>query len=225
MTDARAMTTRGAAIAPLIDHTLLRPDSTHADVRRVCEESVAYGFATVCVYPARVALAAESLRNTRVRVCTVAGFPHGAATTDAKAREAATACRSGADEVDMVLAVFAIKDGDAAYAERDIRAVVEAVEGRTVKVILETGLLSDDEKVLACRLAAAAGAHFVKTSTGMGAGGATVEDIRLMRRTVGPGMGVKASGGIRALADAESMVAAGANRIGTSAGVAIVTSA
>jgi deoxyribose-phosphate aldolase len=169
-------------------------------------------------------MAADLLKHTPVRVCSVAGFPHGASTTDAKAREAVEACRSGAAEVDMVLAVFAIKDGNAGYAERDIRAVVDAVAGRTVKVILETGLLSNEEKILACRLAVAAGAHFVKTSTGMGAGGATADDIRLMRQTVGPKVGVKASGGIRTLTDAESMVRAGATRIGTSAGVAIVTS-
>jgi len=219
------MTAGGAAVAPLIDHTLLRPDATRTDVAKLCEEAVEYGFATVCVYPARVPLAVEALRNTRVRVCTVAGFPHGASTTDAKVREAALACQAGATEVDMVLAVFAVKDGDATYAERDIRAVVEAVSGRTVKVILETGLLSGAEKVLACRLAVAAGAHFVKTSTGMGAGGATVEDIRLMRQTVGTGVGVKASGGIRTLADIQAMITAGASRIGTSSGVAIVTSA
>ena len=210
-------------IASLIDHTLLKPEATHAGVERLCGEAVRYHFATVCLYPVWVPLAASILRDTGVRVCTVAGFPHGASTTATKAFEAAEAVRMGADEVDMVLAVHAVKDGNMRYAEDDIHAVVKAAEGRTVKVILETGLLTDTEKIVACKVAVAAGARFVKTSTGMGAGGATVADIRLMRKTVGPDIGGKASGGIRTLADALAMIEAGANRIGTSAGVAIVT--
>jgi deoxyribose-phosphate aldolase len=210
-------------LASLIDHTLLKPEATRADVERVCGEAIKYRFATVCLFPVWVQLAASILRGTGVRVCTVAGFPHGADTTAVKAFETVEAVRIGADEVDMVLAVHAVKDGNMRYAEADIRAVVNAAEDRTVKVILETGLLTDAEKVAACNAAVAAGARFVKTSTGMGAGGATVDDIRLMRRTVGPDIGVKASGGIRTLADALAMINAGANRIGTSAGVTIAT--
>jgi deoxyribose-phosphate aldolase len=218
-------TRAGPDIAPLIDHTLLKPEARWADIERTCGEAVKFGFAAVCVYPVWVPLVAGILRGTGVRTCTVAGFPHGAATTAAKAFEAAEAVRSGADEVDMVLAVHAVRDGDLRGAEEDVRAVVKAAGGRTVKVILETGLLTDAEKVAACRLCVVGGASFVKTSTGMGAGGATVADVRLMRATVGPGVGVKASGGIRTLADARAMVEAGANRLGTSAGVAIVTEA
>jgi deoxyribose-phosphate aldolase len=210
-------------LASLIDHTLLKPEAAHTDVERVCSEAIKYRFATVCLFPVWVPVAASILRGTGIRVCTVAGFPHGASTTAVKAFETAEAVRTGADEVDMVLAVHAVKDGNMRCAEDDIRAVVNAADGRTVKVILETGLLTDAEKVAACRIAVAAGARFVKTSTGLGAGGATVADIRLMRKTVGPDIGVKASGGIRTLADAMSMIEAGANRIGTSAGVAIVT--
>jgi deoxyribose-phosphate aldolase len=218
-------TSAGPAIAPLIDHTILKPEARRADIERTCAEAVQFGFAAVCVYAAWVPLVAGRLRGTGVRTCTVAGFPHGAATTASKAFEAAEAVQSGADEVDMVLAVHAVRDGDLRRAEDDVRAVVKAAGGRTVKVILETGLLTDTEKVAACRLCVAAGAAFVKTSTGMGAGGATVADVRLMRATVGPGVGVKASGGIRTLADAMAMAEAGANRLGTSAGVAIMAEA
>lgn len=217
------MTTDHANIASRIDHTLLKPEATRADVERMCAEAVRHRFASVCIFPVWVPLTASLLRGTGVCTCTVAGFPHGASASTTKAFEAAEAVRAGAEEVDMVLAVHAVKDGNLRYAEDDVRGVVKAVDGRTVKVILETGLLTDAEKVAACRLCVAAGAHFVKTSTGMGAGGATVADIALMRRTVGPNIGVKASGGIRTLADALAMIEAGANRIGTSAGVAIVT--
>lgn len=213
------------SIASLIDHTLLKAEAAPGDIERMCREAVRYGFAAVCTYPVWVPLLASALRGTGVKVCTVAGFPHGASTSATKAFEAAEAVRCGADEVDMVLAVHSVKRGDLRHAEEDVRSVVKAADGRTVKVILETGLLTDEEKVDACRLCVAAGAHFVKTSTGMGAGGATAADIRLMRRTVGPDIGVKASGGIRTLADALAMIEAGANRIGTSAGVAIVTTA
>lgn len=211
------------SIASLIDHTLLKPEASRADVERMCSEAVKHHFAAVCIYPVWIPLVASLLRGTGVKTCTVAGFPHGASSSATKAFEAAEAVRSGAEEVDMVLAVHAVKGGNMRYAEDDIRAVVSAADGRTVKVILETGLLTDAEKVTACRFAVAAGARFVKTSTGMGAGGATVADIRLMRGTVGPDIGVKASGGVRSLAEALAMIEAGANRIGTSAGVAIVS--
>lgn len=216
------MTATGRTLAPLIDQTLLRADARREQVLRLCREARHYGFAAVCVLPRHLALAASSLAGSPVKAATVVGFPLGANTTEAKAFEAAAAAGAGAAELDMVLAVGALKDGDDAYIKEDILAVVRAAAGRTVKVILETALLTDDEKIRACRIALATGAHFVKTSTGL-AGGATEADVRLLRREVGARMGVKASGGIRTAQDALAMVRAGATRIGTSAGVAIVT--
>lgn len=209
-------------LAKLIDHTLLKPEATPEAIDRLCAEAREYGFASVCVNPFHVTRAKLQLRGSEVKVCTVIGFPLGAGTHFTKAFEARDAVANGADELDMVLNVGALKAGDYDYVRRDIGAVVAAAGGRLVKVILETGLLSDPEKIKACELAKEAGADFVKTSTGFGPGGATVEDIRLMRATVGPRLGVKASGGVRDRITAQRMVAAGATRIGTSSGVTIV---
>jgi len=217
-------TPEGLRLAPLIDHTLLKPVATRGDVRRLCAEAVHYGFAAVCVNPCMTELVASELKGSAVKPCTVIGFPLGATTTAVKAFEAQDAIHKGAKELDMVISLSPLKAGDTDSVAEDIRAVVRASGGLTVKVIIETFLLSDEEKVTACRLAVKAGAHFVKTSSGFSGGGATVEDIRLMRKAVGPDVGVKASGGIRTLQDALRMIEAGANRIGTSAGVAIVTS-
>jgi deoxyribose-phosphate aldolase len=208
-----------------IDHTLLKPDASRPDIVRLCEEAKMYGFATVCVNPYWVPLAAELLAGSGVGVTTVIGFPLGASTTFAKIAEARDAIAGGATEIDMVMNVGALKSGDADAVKRDIEGVVSACCGRAVvKVILETGLLTDGEKIEACRISKAAGADYVKTSTGFGPGGATVEDIALMRRTVGPEMGVKASGGVRDLETARRMIAAGATRIGTSSGAAMASS-
>lgn len=209
-------------IAPFIDHTLLRPDATAGQVAAACREALAYGFAAVCVHPCRLAQVVEALKGSAVKSCTVAGFPFGAQATEAKAFEAADAVRRGAREIDMVMNIGALKDGDAGLVARDIGAVVVAAAGAPVKVIIETGLLTDAQKAEACRLAVDAGAAFVKTCTGFSGGGATVADIRLMRSVVGASAGVKASGGIRTRDEAAAMLEAGANRIGTSAGVAIV---
>jgi deoxyribose-phosphate aldolase len=211
-------------LAPLIDHTLLAPAATRDDVLRLCREAVEHGFAAVCVNGVWVREAALAVAGSEVRVCTVAGFPLGASASAVKRFEAVTALDDGAAEVDMVLDVGGLKGGLDSRVGDDVAAVVEAVHARggLVKVILETGLLDEDEKVRACRLALAAGADFVKTSTGFGPGGATVSDIALMRSTVGPGVGVKASGGIRTAEDARALVAAGATRLGTSRGVEIV---
>ena len=211
------------SIAKMIDHTVLKPQTTEADVRKLCAEAAEYGFASVCVNPCWVSLCAELLQDTPVDVCTVIGFPLGANTPAVKAFEAAEAIAQGATEVDMVLNVGAMKDGKHDLVREDIAAVVEAAKGKAlVKVILETCLLNDEEKRAACRLAKEAGADYVKTSTGFSTGGATVEDIALMRTEVGADMGVKASGGIRDYAAAKAMVQAGASRIGASAGVQIV---
>lgn len=210
-------------MAKMIDHTLLKANTTKSQIVQLCEEAKTYGFASVCVNPAWVATAAELLNGTDVKVCTVIGFPLGANTPETKAFETKDAIEKGATEVDMVINIGALKDGDDELVERDIRAVVEAAKGKAlVKVIIETCLLTDEEKVRACRLAVQAGADFVKTSTGFSTGGATVEDIALMRQTVGPNIGVKASGGVRDLKGAEAMIEAGATRIGTSSGAAIV---
>ncbi len=217
---------RSADIAGLIDHTLLKPDATEGDVRKLCEEARQHEFASVCINPVWVGLAAQLLAGSPVKVCTVIGFPLGATTPTAKAIETRDAIANGATEIDMVINVGALKSGDDELVRRDIEAVVAATGGRAiVKVILETALLSREEKVKACLLAKMAGADFVKTSTGFSTGGATVEDIALMRETVGPEMGVKASGGIRDRETADAMVAAGATRIGASASVAIATGA
>lgn len=211
------------SIAGMIDHTLLRSDATTEDIKKLTDDAKEYGFASVCVNPAWVAYSAEQLAGTKVKVCTVIGFPLGASTSKTKAYETADAIDSGATEVDMVINIGALKSGDDNTVLRDIQAVVDAAAGKAlVKVIIETSLLSDEEKVTACRLAVQAGADFVKTSTGFQGGGATVEDIALMRRTVGPDVGVKASGGVRSLEDVKRMIEAGATRIGASSGMQIV---
>jgi deoxyribose-phosphate aldolase len=207
-------------IASLIDHTILKPEATAEDVRKVCREAREYGFASVCVNPYWVTLVARELAGSVVKVCTVTGFPLGATTTEAKAAETAIAIRMGAQEIDMVLNVGALRSGEIETVRRDIAAIVD--QGVPVKVILETALLDDAQKVIACEIAKAAGAAFVKTSTGFSTSGATVHDVELMRKTVGPEMGVKASGGIRTLEDFRKMVAAGASRVGASASVKIV---
>jgi deoxyribose-phosphate aldolase len=210
--------------AGIIDHTILKPDATEADILMLCAEAARYQFASVCVNGFWVPLAARELAGSDVKVCTVIGFPLGAMATAAKRSEAEIALRGGATELDMVLNVGALKGGDTVAVAADIAAVVQAAHasGALVKVILETCLLSDEQKVTACRLAVDAGAEFVKTSTGFGAAGATEADVALMRRTVGSGTGVKASGGIRTLDQLRAMVAAGATRIGASASVSIV---
>ncbi|PZT54172.1 deoxyribose-phosphate aldolase [Paenibacillus silvae] len=206
----------------MIDHTLLRADATRNEITKLTEEAKQYQFASVCVNPGWVSYAAEQLQGTGVDVCTVIGFPLGASTTETKAFETKDAIAKGATEVDMVINISALKDGNDDYVEQDIRAVVDAAAGTLVKVIIETCLLTDDEKVRACQAAVRAGADFVKTSTGFSTGGATPEDIALMRRTVGPDMGVKASGGVRSLEDMQKMIEAGATRIGASSGVKIM---
>lgn len=210
-------------LAQYIDHTLLKPDATGKEIRTLCEEAVRYGFASVCVNSYWVLVCADLLRGCRIPVCTVVGFPLGAASTAAKAFEADEAVMAGADEVDMVINVGELKGKNHAAVERDIRAVVRAARGKTVKVIIETALLTEEEKVTACVLAREAGADFVKTSTGFGPSGAREEDVRLLRETVGPDFGVKAAGGIRTREQALAMVRAGADRIGTSSGPAIVS--
>ncbi len=210
-------------LARLIDHTLLSPDATREDLQRLCDEARRYGFASVCVNSANVAFCKRKLRGSPVMTVAVVGFPLGAMDRRAKAAETRQAVLDGADEIDMVLNLGALKSRDYATVIEDIRAVVEATRGRPVKVIIEAAALDHDQKVIACALAKAAGAAFVKTSTGFGPGGATVEDVALMRRIVGEDVGVKASGGIRDAEKAERMVRAGANRIGASASVAIVT--
>ncbi|MBO9541701.1 deoxyribose-phosphate aldolase [bacterium] len=211
-------------LARMIDHTLLKADATEADIRKLCAEAREHVFASVCVNPANVALAAQLLAGSEVKVCTVVGFPLGASAPEVKAFETAQAIKDGASEIDMVLNVGALKSGQPERVQQDIRAVVDACpEGVITKVILETCLLTDDEKVTACLLAQAVGADFVKTSTGFSTGGATVHDVALMRRTVGPDMGVKASGGVRDRETALAMVEAGATRIGASASVAIAS--
>ncbi|MCD6497560.1 MAG: deoxyribose-phosphate aldolase [Deltaproteobacteria bacterium] len=210
------------SIARYIDHTMLKPETTDADIRKLCQEARQYGFASVCINPSWVPLAARELKGSIVKVCTVIGFPLGATTPTTKAIETRDAIANGAEEIDMVINVGALKSGDDELVRRDIEAVVNAARGQAlVKVILETALLSKEEKVKGCLLAKLGGANFVKTSTGFGPGGATVDDIALMRQTVGPDMGVKASGGIRDIETARAMVAAGATRIGASASVAI----
>jgi deoxyribose-phosphate aldolase len=212
-------------LARYIDHTLLRPDATSTEIDTMCDEAMKFGFASVCINPTWVKRASERLRGSDVKVCTVIGFPLGANSSDIKAMEARKALRDGAREVDMVINVGALKSGDRALVLADIERVVDAAHegGAIVKVILETFLLTDEEKVVASALARKAKADFVKTSTGFAGGGATVFDVALMRETVGPDMGVKASGGVRTLEDAEDMIAAGATRIGASAGVEIVS--
>lgn len=212
-----------AGLARFIDHTLLKPEATAADIRRLCAEALRHGFAAVCVNGARVQLAAELLAGSAVKVAAVASFPLGAVSTTAKCREVESLIHDGAQEVDVVLPVGHLKEGDDAYVRQDVAAVLQAAGGRPVKVILETCLLTDDEKVRACRLCVEAGAAFVKTSTGFNQAGATLADVALMKRTGGDACQVKAAGGIRDLATALAMIAAGATRLGTSSGVLIVT--
>ncbi len=210
--------------ARLIDHTLLKPDATRDDIANLCREAAQYRFASVCVNPFWTSLAASELAATNVKVCAVIAFPLGATFTEVKAAEAAAAIRAGAGEIDMVMNIGALRGGDYQTALDDIAAVVRKARpaGALVKVILETALLDDIQKGIACVLAKKAGADFVKTSTGFGPGGATEHDVALMRAIVGPAMGVKASGGIRTRQDFNKMIRAGANRIGASAGVKIV---
>jgi deoxyribose-phosphate aldolase len=211
-------------VAKMIDHTNLRPEATADQIGRLCAEAKEFGFCTVMVNTSYVALAESKLSGTGVKVGAVIGFPLGASVSSAKRFEAKEALRLGAREIDMVLNIGALKSGDRRQVELDIRGVTETVHGQgaLLKVILETGLLTDDEKRIACELSVEAGADFVKTSTGFLGQGATVTDVALMRRVVGPKLGVKASGGIRTAADAKAMIAAGANRLGTSSGVKIV---
>ncbi|MDT9757043.1 deoxyribose-phosphate aldolase [Heyndrickxia coagulans] len=212
-----------ANLAAYIDHTLLKPEATEKDILKLTAEAAQYHFASVCIHPYWVKLATRELAGTGVKVCTVIGFPLGATTAETKAFETKKAIGDGADEIDMVINIGALKSGNTEAVEADIRAVVEAAQGKLVKVIIETCLLTNEEKELACRLAVKAGAHFVKTSTGFSTGGATIEDVKLMRQTVGDKAGVKASGGIHTKAEAEAMIEAGATRIGASSGVKIVS--
>ena len=213
-------------LAKTIDHTLLKPDATTKQIEKLCAEAREYGFASVCVNPCRVALAAKLLEGSDVTACCVVGFPLGAIPSESKAAETAVAVKNGAREIDMVIDIGAAKDGDWAKVEADIAAVKAACgDAAKLKVIIETCLLTDDEKVQACLAAKRAKADFVKTSTGFSKAGATVEDVRLMRRTVGPEMGVKAAGGIHTREEALAMLEAGATRIGASSGIAIVSEA
>jgi deoxyribose-phosphate aldolase len=211
-------------LAMMIDHTLLKPDATPDQIAQLCFEARKYGFASVCINPAWVKLAAQLLQGSPVKVCTVIGFPLGATAPEVKAFETQNAIEQGATEIDMVINVGALKARDLELVARDVRGVVAAARagGAVVKVIIEAVLLTDEEKTIACLLSKEAGADFVKTSTGFAGGGATVHDVELMRRVVGPEMGVKAAGGVRTYADAESMIKAGATRIGASAGVKII---
>ena len=210
-------------VARMIDHTLLKPTTTRAQIVKLCQEAREYGFASVCVNTTWIRLAAQELRGTQVMPIAVVGFPLGAMVTSSKAAETRQAIADGAQEIDMVINIGALKGGDHDKVYDDIRAVVEAASGRPVKVILEMNMLNREEKIAGCAICKAAGAHFVKTSTGFGGGGATIADVELMRSVVGPDMGVKASGGVRTADDVRAMVLAGATRIGASAGVAIVS--
>ena len=205
-----------------IDHTILKADAKKADIEKVCKEAAEYDFASVCINPSWIALARELLKGTDVKVCTVVGFPLGAMTTEAKVFETEDAVAKGAEEIDMVINIGRLKDGDDAYVTEEIRRIKEACGGRILKVIIETCLLTDEEKVRACLDVKAAGADFVKTSTGFSTGGATPADVRLMKETVGSDVKVKAAGGVRTKEDLEEMIAAGAERIGTSRGVSLM---
>ncbi|MGP0222652.1 MULTISPECIES: deoxyribose-phosphate aldolase [unclassified Paenarthrobacter] len=213
-----------AGIASYIDHTLLKPEASEAEILKVCAEAVEYKFKSVCVNPIWVKTVAKALKGSGVLTCAVVGFPLGATPTDVKAFEARGAVLDGANEIDMVVNMASARENDKGALVEDIAAVAETVHAgeAILKVIIETSMLTDEQKVTACQAAVEAGADFVKTSTGFNGGGATVEDVALMRSTVGPGVGVKASGGVRSLADAQAMIAAGATRIGASSGIAIV---
>ena len=210
-------------LAKYIDHTLLKPEASAEQIRKICDEAKTWHFASVCVNPSRIALVAEELKGSDVTPCCVVGFPLGAIPSESKAAETAVAVKNGAGEIDMVINLGAAKDGDWTLVESDIAAVKAACGPAKLKVIIETCLLTDDEKVKACLAAKSAGADFVKTSTGFSKAGATVEDVRLMRQTVGPDMGVKAAGGVHNKAEALAMIEAGATRIGASSGIAIVS--
>ena len=214
---------KASELAKYIDHTLLKPDASAAQIKKICDEAKEYHFASVCVNPSRIRLVADELAGSGVTPCCVVGFPLGAIPSESKAAETAVAVKNGAGEIDMVINIGAAKDGDWALVERDIAAVKQACGAAKLKVIIETCLLTDEEKVKACIAAKNAHADFVKTSTGFSKAGAKVEDVRLMRETVGPDMGVKAAGGIHNRAEAEAMIADGATRIGASSGIAIVT--
>ena len=225
-TAGKAAKMTASEMAKYIDHTLLKPEAALPAFDKLCDEAIRYGFKSVCVNSGRVAYVAEKLKGTGVKVCSVIGFPLGAMDSSAKAFEAKRAMEQGASELDMVLNIGALKSGELKVAEEDIRAVRGEARGTTVlKVIIETCLLTEGEKALACEIAKKAGADFVKTSTGFSTGGATVEDVALLRRVLGAEMGVKASGGIKDFATASAMIAAGADRIGAGAGVAIVMGA
>lgn len=211
-------------MASYIDYTLLKPDAAREDILQICQEAVKYHFASVCVNPSWIPLVSEQLKGTGVKTCSVISFPLGSETPEMKAMEATYVISQGADEVDMVINIGAVKSGDWNLAERDIRAVTEVKQDALVKVIIETCLLTEDEKVRICEIAKRAGADYVKTSTGFSKSGAHVSDVALMRKTVGPDIGVKASGGIRTLEDAQNMLAAGATRLGASAGIEIISS-
>jgi len=217
----------GEAIAKMIDHTLLKADASQDQIAQLCYEASKYGFAAVCVNPSYVKLCSQLLRGTPVHVCTVVGFPLGATSPEVKAYETQQAIDDGATEIDMVINIGALKSKDYALVERDIATVARTCHagGAILKVIIEAALLTDEEKVIACQLSKVAGAEYVKTSTGFGPGGATAHDIALMRQVVGPEMGIKAAGGIKSFQDAQAMVAAGATRIGASAGVRILQEA
>jgi deoxyribose-phosphate aldolase len=209
-------------LARMIDHTILKPESSEEAVRKICEEALKYNFASVCINPSNIPLVAQLLKGSEVKVCTVIGFPLGANSSAVKAFETEDAIKNGAQEVDMVINIGKLKSKNYDYVKEDIKAVVNVAKGKALtKVIIETSLLSDEEKVIACKLSKEAGADFVKTSTGFSGGGATPEDIKLMRDTVGPHMGVKASGGVRSYEDAVKVIEAGATRIGASASIAI----
>lgn len=210
-------------LAPYIDHTLLKPDAKQSQIDQLCQEAIQYHFCSVCIQPYWVSYCAKKLRGTGVKVCTVVGFPLGANDSRSKAYETRQAIEDGAHEIDMVINIGALKSGNIKMVEDDLRAIKRACRQTTItKAIIETFLLTDDEKVIACQLAKKVGYDFVKTSTGFAGGGATVHDVALMRRTVGPKMGIKAAGGIHNFEEAKAMIAAGATRIGTSSGVKIV---
>lgn len=208
--------------ASMIDHTLLKADATRNQIEKLCNEASEFKFASVCVNPTWVKYSADLLKDSKVKVCTVIGFPLGASTSEVKALETKNAIENGAEEIDMVINIGALKNQEFDLVREDIKQVVDAANGTLVKVIIETCLLTDEEKVKACELSVEAGADFVKTSTGFSTGGATAEDVALMRKTVGPTVGVKASGGVRNLQDMQNMIQAGATRIGASSGVAII---
>jgi len=206
-----------------IDHTNLKPEATPADIKRLCQDGIEYGFCTVCVNPCYVKLAAQELKSSKVKVCSVSGFPLGANRSDLKVKEAELACRDGAQEIDMVINVGALKSGDYKYIEEEIKSILKGMgKGKVLKVILETSVLTEKEKIKGATIVKESGAHFVKTSTGWGPGGATVEDVALLRKTVGKDFGVKASGLIRDYQKTFELIQAGANRIGTSASLKIM---